>query len=89
MQRKACVFKHGADLDGELLAAVAALPQSVANTLRRVGRDFVRRADDTTVRALGTIRPDDGFKEAMGGYLIAEIWAVQDAHFYPLNTDSM
>lgn len=53
------MFKHSADLDVELLTAVAAFPQTVANALRRVGRDFVRRADDDTVRALCTVQPED------------------------------
>lgn len=86
MQRNARVLENRADLDGELLAAVAALPKPIPHALRRVSRDFVRRADDAAVWTLGAMWPDNGFKETMGGFFIAEIWAVQYAHFghFPL-----
>jgi len=56
MQRNARVLENSSDLAGELLAALAALPKPVADTLRRIGGDLVGRADNAAVGTLGAVR---------------------------------
>ncbi len=76
-QGDARVLEHSANLDGELLAALATLFQTVANLalgmlLGRLGTDtgqIVHTAtDNATMRAGDSVRPDDAFKifESLG-----------------------
>src|SRR5262245_48971116 len=51
MQREAGVFKDGPNLHRELLPAVMALPEAVADALLGVRLDLVSPTQDATVRA--------------------------------------
>ncbi len=68
VQRNAGMFKDGADLDRELLLAVAAAPQAQPDTLGRVGRHLGDAVQSATVRAGPTASPDDRFQmlESLG-----------------------
>lgn len=74
------MLEDRADLYGELLSAVPALPQAVAHALSGVGGDLDSRSDHATVRALGPVLPDNAFQKGEGRFFIPEVRAVQDAH---------
>ena len=68
------IFKDGADLDGELLAARLALPNALANgTLRlRFGGELVR-AFRVAVRTNHAVRPAHLFKQLSSTIFVAEV----------------
>ena len=61
VQRNAAVFEHGANLDRELLAALAALVEAVADALLRVRLDLGNALGATAMRAHRAIRPKNAF----------------------------
>src|SRR3546814_20486471 len=71
VKRHAGMLEHGADLHGELLAALATLFQAVADSAFRVllarlaanARQIIdTTADDTAMRAANAVRPNDDFE---------------------------
>src|SRR3546814_12702386 len=71
VKRHAGMLEHGADLHGELLAALATLFQAVADSAFRVllarlaanARPIIdTTADDTAMRADNAVRPHDAFE---------------------------
>ena len=57
VERDATVFEHGADLHGELLAALTALMKADAYALGRVRLDLADAFDAAAMRADRTVRP--------------------------------
>ena len=73
VQRNLAALEHGADGDGELLAAIVALDDALADRafgLRLDGLATLRREplgiDRTAVRANRTVRPTQGFQMLAG-----------------------
>jgi hypothetical protein len=64
IERDFGALEHGANSNGELLAAVVALIEPVAVLLPLRGG----RIDRAAVRALGTVRPTKRLKVFTGGY---------------------
>lgn len=80
MRRNAGVFENRADSHSELLLAVAALVQAVADALLGVrldAADAVRRA---AMDADGTGRPDHLLQEGESGFLIVKVRLAEDRH---------
>ena len=73
------LFEDGPDLDGELLAAVAALLQADANALRRVRRDRADPIRATAVRADRAVRPKPRLNETISGGFVVELGAGKSA----------
>src|SRR3546814_6684873 len=80
MQRQAHMLKHGADLHGELLFAVAAAPQADANALFRVRLHLGDAVQSATVRANRTVRPHDIFEVGEGGFFAVELGTRSEEH---------
>lgn len=70
VQRNFAIGKDGADDNGELLAAVLALPQAWA---RALALQFVVLADNGAVRADHAIRPAQRFKVFAGFVGVLEV----------------
>ena len=70
-------LENGAHLDGELLPAVAALPQPRARGLPLKAIDAIRRA---AVWADRPVRPDDAFQLGVCRLFVVEVELAQDAH---------
>ena len=82
VQRHAGMLEYGANLDGELFAALATLFEAVANDAFRVlgrglGTDASQIIDPTTdratVRASNPINPYDAFKKSKGLGFVMEM----------------
>lgn len=75
VHRNVAVFENGADFDGERLAAVAALvdadPGGLAFQLCAV-------PDHAALGAHGAARPEAGFYELVGGFLVMEVRSRED-----------
>jgi hypothetical protein len=80
------VFEDGPDLYRELLPTLSAFPETMPYALLGVGRDAVRGTNAAAMRALRAVRPDNALQEPVGGFLVTEIRAVQNAHQNPLKT---
>src|SRR3954452_15806285 len=80
MERDAGVLKDSADLDGELLAAVAALVKAIADALVGVRLDLADAAHAAAVRADRAVRPNHVLKESEGRFLIVEPGLRQNRH---------
>src|SRR5688572_18355265 len=83
------MLEHSADLDGELLAALTALFQAVANNAFRVfqagfgadAREIIDpAADRSTVRADNAIRPKDAFQKLESLSFIVEVRGRENRH---------
>ena len=74
------MFKHSADLDGELALAMTATMQADADALFRVGLHGGQAINGATVRAGFSISPDDAFEIAEGRFFIVEIGLGQNGH---------
>src|SRR6266849_5498207 len=71
-------LENGADLDGERLAAVAALPHPDAGGLPF--QPIVLVVDNAAVGTHRAMRPDASFHEFVGGFLGVEVWGGEDRH---------
>ena len=78
VERRVAVLEHRADADGELLAAVAALLEAVANDafgvlLAQLAADALQGIDaiqGTAVRAHRTIGPKNGLQLGEGRFFV-------------------
>src|SRR5437868_988876 len=68
VEREAHVLEHGADLNGELLLAVATAPKAKPDALFGIGLHLRDPVHATAMRASATVRPDDAFQmlESLG-----------------------
>jgi hypothetical protein len=73
VERDARVLEHGADLDGELLAAIAALVESDPDALFDVRPDLADTAKGAAVRANRTFRPQYPLKESERRFVAVEL----------------
>ena len=80
MERHTGVFEYGADLDGELLLAVAALLEAHANALGFVRRDRADTVASAAMRANRRASPNYRFEVREGGGFIVKVGLAQDRH---------
>jgi hypothetical protein len=89
VQRHTGMLEHSADLDGELLAALTALFQAVANNAFRVlqaglgahAREIIDPASNrSTVRADNAISPKDAFQKLESLGFIVEVRGRENRH---------
>lgn len=73
VERDTAILKDRADLDRELLLAVAAAIEAVADALFGLRLDLGDPVHSAAVRANWTVRPQNGLKMLEGGFLIVEI----------------
>lgn len=66
------MLEHGADLDRELLLAMAALVQAVTDALCRVRLDLAEPIQCATMRTDRLAVPDDILQEREGGFLVVK-----------------
>ena len=69
-----------ADFDGELLLAIAATVQAVADTLLCVRLDLGDTIHAAAVRAARAVRPQNAFNELESGGFIVKVWHGKGRH---------
>ena len=67
------MLENRADLHRELLAALAALVEAVADALGRVRLDLGDTVHAAAMRADGAVRPQDSLKMREGGFFVVKV----------------